>query len=171
MKKILFISLILGLAVTIQAQEVVKIESKDDGKKENLIIEVKDGKQPDVYIDGKKYDSEILELLDQDKIESITVIKEEQAIKEYNAPNGVILVKTQKEESKIVITDDVWISKAGDPKILIDGEVSDQKNLEKISPDDIQSISVIKDEKAVKEYNAPNGVILITTKKKHKEKK
>lgn len=169
MKKILLTCFLIGITVIIQAQ-VVKVDSKNDEKKDGLIVKVKDGKQPDVYIDGKKYDSEILELLDQDKIESISVIKEEQAIKEYNAPNGVILIKTKKEESKITLRGDVQISGDG-PKFIIDGEVSDQKTLEKISPDDIHSITVIKDEKAVKEYNAPNGVILITTKKKHKENK
>ncbi|MCK5538316.1 MAG: hypothetical protein KAI79_15930, partial [Bacteroidales bacterium] len=87
MKKLLFICFLIGITISIQAQ-VVKVESKNDEKKEVLTVKVKDGKQPDVYIDGKKYDSEILELLDQNKIESISVIKEEQAIKEYNAPNG-----------------------------------------------------------------------------------
>lgn len=169
MKKILFTCFLIGITIIIQAQ-VVKVESKSDEKKEGLIVKIKDGKQPDVYIDGKKYDSEILELLDQDKIESISVIKEEQAIKEYNAPNGVILIKTIKEESKITLKGDVRIG-GGDPKFIIDGEVSDQKTLKKISPDDIHSISVVKDEKAVKEYNAPNGAVIVTTKKKYKEKK
>lgn len=169
MKKLLFICFLIGITISIQAQ-VVKVESKNDEKKEVLTVKVKDGKQPDVYIDGKKYDSEILELLDQNKIESISVIKAEQAIQEYNAPNGVILIKTKKEESKITLKGDVKIG-ASDPKILIDGEVSDQKILKKLSPDNIHSISVVKGEKAVKEYNAPNGAVIVTTKKKYKENK
>lgn len=169
MKKILLLCFLIGITVILQAQ-VVKVESKNDNKKEKIIIKVKEGKQPDVYIDGKKYDPEILEILDQDKIESISVIKEEKALKEYNAPNGVILIKTKKEEFKYTLKDDVEIN-GTNPKILIDGEISNQNSLEKISPDDIHSINVVKGEKAIKEYNAPNGVILVTTKKKHKEKK
>ncbi|OFX90336.1 MAG: hypothetical protein A2W99_08230 [Bacteroidetes bacterium GWF2_33_16] len=170
MKKIVLTYLLIGLTVIVQAQ-VVSVESKTDEKKDELIIKVKDGKQPDIYIDGKKYDSEIFELLDQNKIESVSVIKGEQALKEYNAPNGVILVKTKKEEENTIVINAKGNTGKGDPKIIIDGEVSDQKKLEKISPDDIHSISVVKDEKARKEYNAPNGVILVTTKKKHEEKK
>lgn len=169
MKKILLTCFLIGITVISQAQ-VVKVESKNDEKKEGLIVKVKDGKQPDVYIDGKKYDSEILELIDQDKIESISVIKGEQAIKEYNAPNGVILIKTKKEKSKITIRGDEK-TVAGNPKFIIDGVESDQETLKKISPDEIHSINVVKDEKALKEYNAPNGAIIITTKKKYKEKK
>lgn len=149
----------------------MKVESKTDGKKEVLTVKIKDGKQPDVYIDGKKYDPEILELIDQDKIESISVIKEEQALKEYNAPNGVILIKTKKDEISTIVINEKRNPGKGDPKILIDDEVADQETLKKLSPDEIHSISVIKDEKAIKEYNAPNGVILVTTKKNHKEQK
>lgn len=169
MKKILLTSFLICTTVLIQAQ-VVKVESKNDEKKEGLIVKVNDGKKPDVYIDGKKYNPEIIEIIDQDKIESISVIKGEQAIKEYNAPNGVILIKTKKEESEIILKGDEKGS-ASDPKILIDGEVADQNALKKISPDDIHSIIVVKDEKAIKEYNAPNGAVIVTTRKKYKEKK
>lgn len=170
MKNLILSILIVCFAITSQAQEI-KIEKQNNEKKESLLIKVKEGQNPDVYIDGKKYDAEILELLDQNKIESVKVIKDEQAKKEYNAPNGVVLIETKRnDESKILITGQKSI-KNGDPKIFIDGEVSDQKILEKISPDDIYSIDVVKGEKAMKDYNAPNGVILITTKKKQKEKK
>ena len=43
--------------------------------------------------------------------------------------------------------------------------------LQTISPDDIESINVLKDEKAIEEYDAPNGVILVTTKKGAKKEK
>ncbi len=168
MKKILFTTLFACFVVLIQAQEV-KIENKE--KKDDLIIKVKEGQTPDVYIDGKKYDNDIIELLDQDKIESVTVIKEEQALKEYNAPNGVILIKTKKEDESKIVINGATAKIKDNPKIIVDGKVSDQDILEKISPDDIYSIDVIKGEKALKEYDAPNGVILITTKKKMKEKK
>lgn len=170
MKKILFTTLLISFAILTQAQEV-KIEEKNNEKKDELYVKLKEGQNPDVYIDDKKYDAKILELLDQDKIKSVTVIKDEQAKKEYNAPNGVILIKTKKEGGAKIVFREQKNSGKGYPKIIIDGELSSQEKLEKISPDDIHSIDVIKDETALKDYNAPNGVILITTKKKHKKKK
>jgi len=52
-----------------------------------------------------------------------------------------------------------------DPLIIIDGKES--KGLKKISPDDIKSITILKDESATKLYGdkAKNGVLIITTKK------
>ena len=140
---------------------------------DELKIELKDAPKPDIYIDGKKYDYEIFNLLDQSKIESVNVIKDEQAMKEYNAPNGVIIIKTKKASNQIVIENDhetkivIKGSKDGDkdPVFIIDGKVSDRKTLSKLSPDDIESIDVFKGQKAIDEHNAPNGVIIVKTKK------
>ena len=156
MKNILMLTCVLLFSITqTYGQDKLKIELKDDPK-------------PDVYIDGKKYDHEIFELLDQDKIESVNVIKGEQAEKEYNAPNGVILIKTKKGSIKIEKDDKIVIkNKDGDknPIFIIDGKSSNKEVLEKLSPDDIESIEVVKGEKAIEKYNAPNGVIIIKTKK------
>ena len=53
-----------------------------------------------------------------------------------------------------------------DPLYVIDGEISD-KGMTDISPDEIQSISVLKDESATEKYGGKgkNGVIEITLKK------
>lgn len=158
----------IGLTFAVKAQSV-KFKATSKEKKEEIILKVKDGKHPDVYIDGKKYDSEILDLLDQSKIESMSVLKEEQAIKEYNAPNGVILITTKKEASKTTLNGSATIAEAK-PLIIIDGVVKDQNSLDTISPDDIQAINVIKGEKAIEHYQAPQGVIVITTKNKNKSK-
>jgi hypothetical protein len=58
------------------------------------------------------------------------------------------------------------------PIIVIDGKVSDH-GLSGIEPNDIQSMSVFKGEKAAKLYGDKNGagVIVITTKKKANESK
>ena len=50
------------------------------------------------------------------------------------------------------------------PMVIIDGEKSNQEKLTKLSPDDIESLEVVKDEQALKKYNAPNGIIIVTTK-------
>ena len=65
-------------------------------KEDRLDIKIHEDSKADVYIDGKKYDSAILNLLDSDKIATIDVLKGEKAIAKYNAPNGVIIVTSKK---------------------------------------------------------------------------
>lgn len=131
-------------------------------------IRLKDGKQPTIIIDGKKYDYAILELLDQSKIKAMNVVKGEKATEEYNAPNGVIIISTKSSEA---FEGETKFKVRGpmsekDPMFIIDGIKSSKKELKNLEPDGIASIDVIKGEKAMKEYNAPNGVIVVTTKKK-----
>lgn len=53
-------------------------------------------KNPMVIIDGVKSNRETLGKLSPDDIEAINVVKGEQAIKKYDAANGVIIVTTKK---------------------------------------------------------------------------
>ena len=51
-------------------------------------------KDPVIIIDGKRYEnSSALKDLDPQQIKSITVLKNEASLKEYDAPNGVIVVE------------------------------------------------------------------------------
>ena len=52
---------------------------------------------------------------------------------------------------------------------IIDGKESNEKEMKKLDPEDIESLTVIKDEKANTKYGkkGKNGVIEITTKKKN----
>ena len=54
--------------------------------------------------------------------------------------------------------------------IIVDGEVKEGMNLSQISPETIESITVMKNETAIAEYGdkAKDGVIIITTKKNKK---
>lgn len=161
---------------SLYAQDVSS--DKENGKE--VKVSLKDGAKPDIYIDGKKYDYEIMELLDPDKIKAINVIKGDEAKKEYNAPNGVILITTSRENPSIKVdfskSDDqqdtkVMIRGGGsdDPLVIIDGKVSSKSNLDQLKPDEIDVIEVVKGEKAAKEYQSASGVIIITTKKKKKK--
>lgn len=128
---------------------------------------LKDSTNAEVYIDGKKYDYTILRLLDQSKIESVMVVKDQKALKEYNTDKGVIVIKTKNSDQN---EDSIGVRSEDDdkqPMFMIDGKVGDRKVLELISPDDIKTITVVKGEKALKDYNAPNGVIIITTKEQN----
>ena len=134
---------------------------------DKLQLELKDAPKPDIYIDGKKYDHAIFELLDQSKIATIHIIKDEQAIKKYNAPNGVIVIKSKKAAQNDIIVNEIEVKipdSDKDPVIIIDGKVSDQESLSKLSPDDIESLEVVKGEKAMDQYNAPYGVVIVKTK-------
>ncbi|WP_405606511.1 TonB-dependent receptor plug domain-containing protein [Polaribacter sp. Asnod1-A03] len=166
MKKILFTTIVLLFSISlIHAQES---ESKEV-EKDKLYIELKDGANPDIYVDGKKFEFPI-ELIDQDKIKTIFVVKGEDAIAKYKAPNGVILIttKTKAESafSKIKIRKNDNDKGEKTPLVIIDGIVSDKKNLDTLKPADIEKMEVLKGEQAIKRYNSPNGAIIITLKKK-----
>jgi hypothetical protein len=165
MKKLLFPIIIMFFSISqVQAQ---KIEVKKD-LKEKLYVKLKDGVKPIIYVNGKVFDFP-MELIDQSKITAVNVVKNEDALKKYNAPNGVVFIQTKEFDStdisEIKITDDKKIGGKKGPKVIIDGKVSDQKALKKLIPEDIEKMEVVKGEEAIKKYNAPNGVIIITTKK------
>lgn len=165
MKNLLLTACTVLFAVSIiQAQKTGEIKSENQIQEE-LRVKVKDFVKADIYVDGIKFDF-AFELLDQNKIESISVIKGEQAIKEYNASNGVVLVTTKKKiESDNSGTKIRNKDSEEDPVIIIDGKVSSKETLEKLSPNDVDKITVVKDEEALEKYNAPNGAVIITTKK------
>ena len=175
MKKLFstFIPLCLITAMTLAQEAKTEVDPKD--KTQKTVIEVKEGENPDIYIDGKKYDRHILDLLDPERIESVSVIKGEKAKEEYDA-EAVILVKTKiktdlkPQEYNLGANDNkgVYIRSyvgSASPVIVIDGKIEDQETLAIIDPDRIQSISVLKDEEALKKYGTRSGVILITLKK------
>ena len=163
MRKIVCAILLVMLSFSVtQAQ-------KKEEKKEKIYVKLKDGVDPIIYVDGKKFDFP-MELIDQSKIASVFVVKGKEAIKKYNAPNGVVLIKTKAsnktEISEIKLTDDTKIGGKNGPVVIIDGKVVDEETFKKYDTKNIESIEVVKGEKAIKKYNAPNGVIIIKTKKK-----
>jgi len=157
----------------LSAQDTTEVK-KNFEKQEKLQVKVKQDANPDVYIDGEKYNSKILNLIDPKKIESINVLKGEQAIEKYNAPNGVILITT-KLNAKADTTSEKKVTIRGygstvkkDPMVIIDGNTSTHDALSKLNPDKIKSITVLKEQAAIETYNAPEGVIIVETKKRKK---
>ncbi|MDX6747378.1 hypothetical protein SHK09_11290 [Polaribacter sp. PL03] len=161
MKKLLFTTIVLLFSISIIQAQKTDSKKKDKQIKEKLYVKLKDGAKPDVYVDGKRFDFPI-ELIDQSKIEAVFVVKGEQAKKEYNALNGVILIKTKKTKS----LDNAVVSNKKKPMIIINGVVSDKKTLDELKPNQIEKMEVLKGEQAIKKYNSPNGVIILTLKKK-----
>lgn len=76
-------------------------------------------------------------------------------------------VKGQKIKTYTVSNESSLITEKEKPLVYINGEESSYEIIEKISPENIESISVLKDNSAISKYGekAINGVIEITTKK------
>lgn len=136
------------------------IAQESDNNKQTLKVKLKEAKNLVVYIDGKQYDSDILDILDTDKIESVSVFKGQEAKKKYNAPEGVVVITTKKQADKLEVKSDSEY-----PMVILDGEISSREEIAKLDPSQIDSIEVIKGEKAIEQYKALNGVIVIKTKK------
>jgi len=159
--------------VSVKGKEKIDVEltaDKSAKKKEKVVIgypskeaEEKggairlDGNQenPPLYIvDGKEVDD--ITNLDPADIESIEVLKDKSATDLYGekGKNGVICIETKFKEN------------LNDKLIIVDGKEYDGE-INDISPDEIASISVLKEKSATEVYGAKgkNGVIIIETKK------
>lgn len=150
-----------------QDSTTIFVQTKPNDK--SLFLKVKEGADIAIYIDGKKYDSDILDILDQSKIATAAILNGEFAMKKYNEPN-VILIITKKEKEKMSQQRKEDKSGMEEALIFIDGKevTKEEFNLFLKSDDQkgIVNINVLKDEKTLKKYNTKVGVILITTKNK-----
>lgn len=137
------------------------------------------------FVDGKETSDEDLKKIKPDMIESISVLRKKEITDKYGekGKNGVVLITLKKSptiefnskeieanNSNVTIKEPQSInikSKDGkQPLLVIDGVFADNKKLEDIDPNTIQSMSVWKDEKAIEKYGSKgnDGVIEIATK-------
>lgn len=154
-----------------------KIEMKLWDKKENASlnggIKIHDPKgvlasNPLFILDGKEITKEQLEkAIAPEDIDNISVLKNESAtaIHGEKGKNGVVYITSKKAAAakkeagqKSTAADALW---------LLDGKEMDKEQIQKLSPDKIQSMNVLKGEEATKKYGdkGKNGVIEITMKK------
>ncbi len=175
---ITFCILILSMELLL-AQDTItfnKPKEKDAQKVSSIIVQLKEGSPITVYIDSMKGSSEGIDLLNFDKINSISVIKGEEVLKKYNTPTVIFITSKKEENLKIGKSEQGSITisrintgnnshKAGDPVIVIDEKVVKGQSLKEISPDDIDQIRIRKDQKTMDKYNTKVGVIFVTTKK------
>lgn len=133
------------------------------------------GNQPLIVKDGVIAKDQIADNISPETIESINVLKGESATKIYGAKgkNGVILIRTKKGESAAQNTPiEVKLTETSGtepkPLIVIDGVIAENQNIDKIDPETIESMAVLKDESATKKYGekGKNGVMEITSKSK-----
>jgi len=140
-----------------------------------------DDKSPLFIIDGVKSNSKFDVInLNPDNIKKVTVLKEKEDIAKYGeeGENGVILIETKGkvtiETEKGVFDfntspDDKNDLELPEPKplIYIDGVESTESVLSDLSADKIESVNVLKGEKAVEKYGmkGEKGVIEVNIKK------
>lgn len=145
---------------------------------------------PLIVIDGveKGVGADKLQAVNPQDVKSIEILQPENAIAKFGdrAKEGAIIVTTKKGEHKETVegaTYDATLTyshvksviapKEGtSPLIIIDGEEkgNDQSILNQLDVQDIQTISVLKDESAVQQFGEKGreGVVIVTTKKASK---
>lgn len=195
MKKTLLILVsAFTFAMSIQAQDV-NASIKDTDLAQDIKVKLKEGVEQAVIIDGKKYDSDIFNLLDLDKIETITILKGEEAIRKYGEANVVVLTtkkdivirsmkftinedddskeieaKKEKVKKRLTLNSLNFDNMKGPnaPIFVVDGKVWDGTEFNEILHVDIKNIKVLKGAAATEKYGARavNGAVIITTKNK-----
>ncbi len=123
-----------------------------------------DNETPLYFIDGKEVTSKEVNNLDHDIIESIDVSKGENAINKYGdkGENGVVIITTKNQK-----TSSISLRLSNNPLFIVDGKEVNKSTFESIAPKEINSVDVLKGEKAINKCGkkGENGVIIITTKK------
>lgn len=160
-----------------------KLQSKTKGEIKQIIVHVdstssngksKEHKDVLVYLDGKEISQQELHKMDVDKIDNVSVYKGDKAkeiidLQGKEPKDGVIIV-TSKTKKGV----EIEVSESEkQPLYIIDGKEMDPKQLNKVSPHDIKSVSVLKDKSATSVYGekGKNGVIIIVTKKEGESEK
>jgi beta-lactamase regulating signal transducer with metallopeptidase domain len=135
------------------------------GLNSDQVLYVVDGeKMPE----GWKFDS-----IPPGEIKSIDVIKGEQAVRLFGerGVNGVVAITTKPGgKMHVVETDPTKVGHEMHPLYVIDGKEvlpTDTSGFRNLNPDQIQSIQVLKDSAAIRQYGEKgrNGVVIITLKK------
>ncbi|BAX82004.1 TonB-dependent receptor plug domain-containing protein [Labilibaculum antarcticum] len=152
---------------------VIVITSKSNDQKKNSTSKLNLGdlnNSPLYFLDGEKIYREEMDQIKPESIESMNVIKGEQAIKKYGkkGTNGVIEITSKIQSSKNAPVVKIKGASINNPLYIVDGKKISAKKANKINPDDIESMDVLKGENAIKKYGeeAKNGVIVITLKTK-----
>ncbi|QRX63598.1 TonB-dependent receptor plug domain-containing protein [Dysgonomonadaceae bacterium zrk40] len=123
-----------------------------------------EGAQPLYILDGEEVES--VSEINPDLIQAIEVLKDYAATEKFGerGKEGVIIITTKKDVKKTFDFND-----ENNPLLILDGVIQDAAfELNSVSPDEIESIEVLKGNSAVKLYGekGKNGVILIHRKKK-----
>lgn len=163
-------------------------ESGDSSQGNKLKINITENGKPAsmdsalCIVDGKKVSREEIDKLSPDQIKSVTVLKGKMAVEKYGdeAKGGALLISTKESDDTQPMknalstlnhhTDSVAAYVKQIPNIIyvVDGKKVSEKKFNKLSPNDIASITVLKGGEANKKYGAKenDNVLIITTRKK-----
>lgn len=159
-----------------------------DGQNEVILITTIKGNNlpPTVYLNGVKITEQEMNTISPNDIDSVNVLNGEEAIKKYSVIASfqefgrVVLITTKKNNLKLLppiaplvssneasSIDLPVTSPAVKPVYYLDGVRISENEMNSISPNDIESINVLKGDQAKKKYpgDGKNGVVVITTKK------
>jgi len=164
--KLLLTLLIYCGFTTVSAQEI----------QSNSTISLKSEK-PLFVVNGEPTTYDDLSSIKPNDIESIEVLKNQKAIDQFAeaGKNGVVLI-TLKNFKKPEVTEEPdhrastikvhSLSTHTQALFILDGKIIQQNDVEKINPQSIESIEVLKGDKAINQYGdkGKNGVVVITSK-------
>ncbi|HTG55721.1 MAG TPA: TonB-dependent receptor plug domain-containing protein [Niabella sp.] len=129
-------------------------------------------KKPLIIVNGdRKNEDYDINVISPNDIESIDVLKDASAMAQFGegAENGVIRITTKGNTVKSPVIKIRGVQSDINPLYVVDGRPLVDKTLESVNPNDIESVTILKDAsaKAIYGEGAEHGVVLVTT-KKHK---
>ena len=143
---------------------------------DDLTKELEGPNPPMILLDKVQITKEELNQVKSDQIESVVILKGKSATELYGekGKNGVVLIAT-KAKVRIGTGNPIpppspasihGIDEANPPLIFLDGIPISKFAMDKLNPETIESMNVLKDKSAVEKYGekGKNGVILITSK-------
>ena len=154
MKKQLMMACLLMISMLGVSQSVSAANESKTYASNNVLKSTMDT-VPLYVLNGKKISPAEMAGIKPTNIESISILKDQQAKKAYGdeGKNGVVLVVTKS-------------AKNFEPVYYLDGKKISKDQMNKLDASAIESVTVLKDAKATEPYgeDGKNGVILIVTK-------
>jgi len=129
-----------------------------------------------LLVNGQEVSPEIFRAIDPQRIQSVTVLKDQASLAKYTtdkSKTGIIQVKLKKEEqaSNINIPTIRFDSQTSKALVIIDGKAADATAVQALPPSQIKSIKVLKGQQAVDLFGeaAKNGAICVSTRSAESE--
>ena len=129
-----------------------------------------------LLVNGQEVSPEIFRAIDPQRIQSVTVLKDQASLAKYTtdkSKTGIIQVKLKKEEqaSDINIPTIRFDSQTSKSLVIIDGKAADATAVQALSPSQIKSIKVLQGQQAVDLFGeaAKNGAICVSTRSAESE--
>lgn len=139
-----------------------------NNKKQKVIEELSDDAKRAIFmVDGTRTNYDKVQVIDPQEIDNVSVLKGDAATSVYGteAKDGVVIITTKNNGHSSSTERRMGVSD-GNPLILMNGVAITKEEMDKINPDDIESVNVLKGEQATRLYGekGKNGVVIITPK-------